>query len=84
MIERSTGNSFRESHFRQFLTIVPDFFIHKWQVKKNGMELLIEVPENIHAIVNKYKSDYPDESDIEPSESPYNHILSAELLHDRV
>ena len=66
------------------MTIVPDFFIHKWQTKKTGMELLIEVPENIVAIVNNHNSYNPEESDVEPSENPYPYTLSSELIHARV
>ena len=47
MIEGSYNRSFKESHFRQFLTVVPSFFLHKWEMKKGRLTLLIEIPANV-------------------------------------
>jgi hypothetical protein len=55
------------------MTIVPDFFIHKWQMRKAKMELVIEVPENIEEIVAKY--DPESDRTYQVSESAYPHPL---------
>ena len=44
MIERSYKRSFNESHFRQFLTIVPGFYVHKWEMINGKLALMIEIP----------------------------------------
>ena len=44
MIEGSYNRNFKESHFRQFLTIVPGFFLHRWEMRKGRLALLIELP----------------------------------------
>lgn len=44
MIEGSLNRSFNENHFRQFLTIVPGFYVHKWEMVKGRLMLLIELP----------------------------------------
>ena len=44
MIERSYARSFNESHFQQFLTVAPGFFLHKWEMCKGRLLLLIELP----------------------------------------
>ena len=82
MIEKSTGKQFRESHFCQIMTLVPDFFIHKWQMRKGKMELIIEVPENIEEIVAKY--DPEGVQTYQVSESAYPHPLPQELIHERI
>jgi hypothetical protein len=34
--------------------LVPLFYIHKWELKKGKMELIIDVPENIDEIIKGY------------------------------
>ena len=48
MIESSYNRNFKESHFRQFLSVVPGFYIHKWEMIKGRLMLLIELPEDMH------------------------------------
>ena len=55
MIAGSVGKALRESHFRQILSVVPNFFLHKWQVRKGVLELMVEVPENIADVVLGYE-----------------------------
>ena len=79
MIQSSTGRDFKEKHFRQFLTIVPEFYTHKWQMRKGKMELLIEVPENIEEIIANYRTEH----DIKCMESAYPKQLSESILKER-
>ena len=44
MIKSSLGRNFNENNFRQFITIVPGFFIHKWEMIKGRLMLMIELP----------------------------------------
>jgi hypothetical protein len=50
-VEQSTNRDFLLKHFQQILTLVPHFFMHKWEMQKSEPELLIEVPENIKEIL---------------------------------
>jgi len=44
MIAKGLGRNFRESHFQQFLTVTPGFFLHKWEMRKGRLLLLIDMP----------------------------------------
>jgi len=44
MIESSLNRTFNEGHLRQFLTIVPGFYLHKWEMVRGRLILLIELP----------------------------------------
>ena len=45
-IEASFKRTFKEKYFRQFLTIVPGFYLHKWEMMKGRLTLLIEIPSD--------------------------------------
>jgi len=47
LIEGSFNRSFKESHFRQFLSLVPGLYLHKWEMIKGRLMLLIEIPEDV-------------------------------------
>ena len=51
MIELSMKRNFKVSQFQQILTVCPNFFIHKWETRKNKSELLIEIPQEINYIL---------------------------------
>ena len=46
MIRQSMAKSFNENHFRQFLTIVPGFYLHKWEMVKGRLSLMVELPSD--------------------------------------
>ena len=46
MIRNSLNRSFNENYFRQFLTIVPGFYLHKWEMVKGRLSLMIELPSD--------------------------------------
>ena len=46
MIAKSYGRNFREAHFQQFLTVAPGFFLHKWEMRKGRLILLIDMPSD--------------------------------------
>ena len=46
-VSKSLGRPFKENHFRAMLTVAPDFFVHKWEVRHNQMELFIEFPKHL-------------------------------------
>ena len=46
-IESTVHKDFKESHFRQLLTIVPGFYLHKWEMLKGRLTLLVELPADI-------------------------------------
>jgi hypothetical protein len=46
-IESTIHKDFKESHFSQFLTIVPGFYLHKWEMIKGRLTLMIEMPADI-------------------------------------
>ena len=54
MIDKSFKRSFEEKHFQQFQTIVPGFFIHKWEVRKSHIKLMIEIPADATAQVDNH------------------------------
>jgi REP element-mobilizing transposase RayT len=58
------------------LTVCPNFFIYKWEVKKNETHLLVEIPENIGALING-------ESNEEKSQEPYSRTLTDQMLLTR-
>ena len=43
-IESTFHRDFKESHFRQILTIVPGFYLHKWEMIKGRLTLIVELP----------------------------------------
>ena len=51
MIAQSLGKTFKEKHFRRILNLVPGFYIHKWQMKKGKMELMIDIPQNVNELL---------------------------------
>lgn len=51
LVQNSTGRDFTLKHFQQILSLVPNFFMHKWEMQKLEPELLIEVPANIKDIL---------------------------------
>ena len=44
MIKGSLGRNFNENYFRQFMTIVPGFYLHKWEMIKGRLSLMVELP----------------------------------------
>jgi len=46
MIQDSFKRTFKESHFQQFLTTAPGLFLHKWEMRKGRLQLLIEIPSD--------------------------------------
>ena len=50
-VEKNTQREFTINSFRQILTLVPNFFNHKWEHHKGKMELVISIPANIMDIV---------------------------------
>ena len=46
MIKNSLNRNFNENYFRQFLTIVPGFYLHKWEMVKGRLSLMIELPSD--------------------------------------
>ena len=48
MIESSYNRNFKESHFRQFLTIVPGFYLHKWEMRKGRLQLMVDIPADLN------------------------------------
>jgi len=71
MIEHSIFRNFKLSHFQQILTVCPNFFIHKWELRQGKAELLIEIPEN----VKRTLEDLPESEDEEIQETPYGDTL---------
>jgi hypothetical protein len=61
MIEHSLARNFKLSHFQQILTVCPNFFIHKWELRQGKAELLIEIPANVKRILE----DMPDSEEEE-------------------
>ena len=51
MIEHTIFRNFKLSHFQQILTVCPNFFIHKWELRQGKAELLIEIPLNVKKIL---------------------------------
>ena len=47
-VESSYGKKFTEERFRQMLSVVPDFYLHKWEFKQGRPVLLVDIPQNIH------------------------------------
>ena len=60
MIENSLQRNFKESHFRQIMTVIPDFFIYKWDKYKGEIELFIEIPNYIEKKLNSEPYDEED------------------------
>ena len=52
MIKSSFHRTFTETHFQQFLTVVPGFYLHKWEMRKGRLNLLVEFPADIASHVN--------------------------------
>ena len=46
-IEASMGRQFNEDRFRQILSVVPDFYLHRWEFKQGKPVLLVDIPKNI-------------------------------------
>ena len=44
MIAESYKRSFKERHFQYFLTVAPGLFLHKWEMKKGRLQLMVEIP----------------------------------------
>ena len=55
MIEESYKRNFKESHFQQFLTIAPGFFIHKWEMRRGRLQMCVEFPADMLDQVNNEK-----------------------------
>jgi len=78
MIERSFHKSFRESHFRQILTVCSYFYIHRWEIKGGKIELLIDIPAKIKDLLD----DEP-KGEEEEDEEAFKGILNSEILEMR-
>jgi len=46
-IEASMRRQFNEDRFRQILSVVPDFYLHRWEFKQGKPVLLVDIPKNI-------------------------------------
>lgn len=87
MVEHSLHRNFREEHFCRILTVCPEFFVHKWEMKNQRMELYIEVPAEIiqilegeHCLSKESEKAYPyplDESTLQARRLQFNQELSA-------
>jgi len=60
------GSKFTIAHFQQMLYVVPDFFLHRWDVKSDKAELYIDIPANIKEICARLASNQPVQVSNEP------------------
>ena len=51
MIRSSLKHQFRIEHFQQILSVCPEFYIHKWEVRKGEPELFIDMPSNVEDLL---------------------------------
>ena len=69
MVETS-GQGFSMTNFQQILFMVPEFYIHRWELTKSDrFELHIEIPINAKEAAIRIKNDL-DTSHVEPTEEP--------------
>lgn len=54
-IEQTCGKKFTIDVVKQILSIVPNFYTHRWETKRNVNELIIEIPSNIKEILEGYE-----------------------------
>ena len=47
MVEASFGRQFSEDRFKQILSLVPDFYLHRWDFRQGRPVLLVDIPQNI-------------------------------------
>lgn len=78
MIEGSFHKSFRESHFRQILTVCNWFYIHRWETKGGKIELMIDIPANIKSMLLLEPN-----GEQEEDEEAFEGLLNAEILEMR-
>jgi len=45
--------NFTIDHFRQMLYIVPDLFLHRWDITLDKTELLVDFPANVKEIFER-------------------------------
>mmetsp|Transcript_18358 Transcript_18358/g.13362 ORF Transcript_18358/g.13362 Transcript_18358/m.13362 type:complete len:103 (+) Transcript_18358:667-975(+) len=76
MVERQLHKKFALKHLQQMLWIAPNFFIHKWELKKGKQELLIDIPANIKLILEMY---FKQEA-VEPTAAPVQGLVPNEVL----
>jgi len=54
--------------------VAPQFFLHRWEVRKGKNELVIDIPRNINEILMKsYNPDY--EGGVEVDIEPYDGLI---------
>jgi hypothetical protein len=46
-VEASYGKQFTEDRFKQILSLVPDLYLHKWDIRQGRPVLLVDMPQNI-------------------------------------
>ena len=46
-VEASYGKQFSEDRFKQILSLVPDLYLHKWDIRHGRPVLLVDIPQNI-------------------------------------
>lgn len=80
MIEHSLRRNFKISQFCQILTVCPNFFIHKWEMKHGKSELFLEIPGHINEILN---CEPVPETEEGQEEQAYFDSLNDELLQKR-
>ena len=57
------------------ITVAPYMFIHSWESKVSGYELVIEIPKNIKQILQN--------QEIKPSNEAYEDLMVSEMLQER-
>jgi hypothetical protein len=62
------------------LNVCSNFFVHKWEQHKGKLELMIDVPADIEAVL---QDEAPNASDDEREVEPYPYALSEQLLRRR-
>lgn len=77
-IENSMKRKFTLQHFQQILTVAPQFYIHKWEQKGKGYELIIEIPKNIRQLIP-----FSQENKEAPSQDAFENIMQSDITEVR-
>jgi hypothetical protein len=64
---------------RQILSVVPNFFIHRWESKRNVNELVLEIPSNIKEILEAYERGVV----IPTHETPFQGSMLSDVIQGR-
>ena len=75
MVEHQTKRQFNMTHFQQILSINPNLYNHKWEMKHGKMELMIILPKNADQLAAG--------QEIEASDHSFYGKISERTMHIR-